>query len=85
MKGCKKLSDTPVSPFERALKEVENFSEKAVAVMPEKPGEEMLRYIAHVTGEDLDKLRRIYELFLTVGRLDAFGKSAAPSAGFAEE
>lgn len=74
------------TPFTRALTSVENFSDKAVAVMPETPAEEMLRYVAYVTGEDMDKLRRLYEIFLMTGRLDQFSNAALPpSAGFAEE
>lgn len=79
------MSDQPISPYERALASVEKFSDKAVAVLPEKPDEEMLRYIAHVTGGDIDKLRRIYELMISVGRLDSFGSGSAPSGGFAED
>jgi hypothetical protein len=79
------LTDNPLSLFERALAQVEAFSDKNVAVMPEKPGAEMLNYIAHVTGEDTDKLKRLYELFLATGRLDAFGKHEPVSAGFAED
>ncbi len=73
------------TPFARALASVENFSDKAVAILAETPSEEMLRYVAHVTGEDVDKLRRLYELFLVTGRLDEWGKAGVPSAGFAEE
>lgn len=75
------------SPFMRALSQVEAFSDKAVAVMPEVPNTEMLRYVAHVTGEDTDKLKRIYELFVATGRLDSFdpGVIAGASAGFAED
>lgn len=69
----------------RALAEVDRFSDKNIAVLPERPCEEMLKYIAHTTGEDVDKLRRLYELFLATGRLDSFGSnSLPPSAGFAE-
>mgnify|MGYP000977473121 FL=1 len=57
-----------------------------MAILPETPSQEMLRYVAHVTGEDVDKLRRLYEMFLATGRLDELGKSGLPpSAGFAEE
>lgn len=78
-------ADSPL--FERALAAVEQFSDKAVAVMPEIPNAEMLNYVAHVTGEDVDKLRRLYELFLAVGRLDSFSSDAVSgaSAGFAED
>lgn len=78
-------ADSPI--FERALAAVEGFSEKSVAVLPEQPSVEMLNYVAHVTGEDKDKLRRLYELFLAVGRLDSFSSGAlsGSSAGFAEE
>ena len=79
------MPETPLSLFERALAQVENFSDKNIAIMPEIPGTEMLNYIAHVTGEDVDKLRRLYELFLATGRLDAFGRHEPVSAGFAEE
>lgn len=74
------------TPFRRAINSVEKFSDKSIAVLPEMPSEEMLRYVAHVTNEDIDKLRRLYELFLTTGRLDQLGPSALPpSAGFAED
>ena len=78
-------ADSPL--FERALAAVEQFSDKAVAVLPETPTVEMLNYVAHVTGEDADKLRRLYELFLAVGRLDSFssGTVSGTVAGFAEE
>lgn len=79
------MTDNPVSLIERALAQVENFSDKNIAVMPETPGTEMLNYIAHVTGEDKDKLRRLYELFLATGRLDAFGRHEPVTAGFAED
>jgi len=68
----------------RALAAVEDLSDSQVAILPERPSAEMLNYIAHVTGEDMDKLRRLYELFLSTGRLDAFSKTQVPSAGFAE-
>jgi hypothetical protein len=74
------------TPFMRALNSVEKFSDGSVAVLPEMPSDEMLRYVAHVTNEDIDKLRRLYELFLTTGRLDQLGSQALPpSAGFAED
>lgn len=74
------------SPFLRALASVEGFSSQAVAVMPESPTAEMLRYIAHVTGEDEEKLQRLYQMFITTGRLDQLGSTGLPPvAGFAEE
>lgn len=78
-------ADSPL--FERALVAVQQFSDKAVAVLPETPNAEMLNYVAHVTGEDVDKLRRLYELFLAVGRLDSFSSDAVSgaTAGFAED
>lgn len=78
-------ADSPL--FERALAAVEKFSEKSVAVLPETPSTEMLNYVAHVTGEDVDKLRRLYELFLATGRLDSFSADAisGSTAGFAED
>ncbi len=78
-------ADSPL--FERALTAVEHFSDKAVAVLPETPTVEMLNYVAHVTGEDADKLRRLYELFLAVGRLDSFssGTLSGNVAGLAED
>jgi hypothetical protein len=77
---------TNYTPFARALASVEEFSDKAVAVMPETPSEEMLRYVAHVTGEDIEKLYRLYQMFLTTGRLDQLGSACLlPSAGFAED
>ena len=79
------MTDNTHSPFERALASVAEFSDKNIAVMPETAGVEMLNYIAHVTGEDVDKLRRLYELFLATGRLDAFGRHDPVSAGFAED
>lgn len=79
------MPDTPLSLFERALAQIDGFSDKNIALMPEIPGAEMLNYIAHVTGEDVDKLRRLYELFLATGRLDAFGRHEPVSGGFAEE
>ena len=78
--------ESPYTPFARALRSVEAFSDRAVAVLPETPSEEMLAYIAHVTGEDGDKLRRLYELFLATGRLDQLGSNGLPpSGGFAED
>lgn len=71
--------------LQRALTVVEGFSDRAVAVLPEAPSEEMLRYVAHVTGDDPERLRRIYQLFLETGRLDAFQRPGAPAAGFAED
>jgi hypothetical protein len=79
------LPDNPFSLIERALAQVEAMSDKNIAVMPEKPGAEMLNYIAHVTGEDIDKLKRLYELFLATGRMDAFGKHESVTSGFAED
>ncbi len=74
------------SPFSRALAQVEAFSEKAVAVMPEKPGKEMLAYVSQITGEDPEKLARLYQVFVSMGRLDKF-EQEIPSgmAGFAED
>lgn len=79
------MTDHPASLFDRALSAVETFSDKNIAILPETPGIEMLNYIAHVTGEDVDKLRRLYELFLATGRLDAFGRHDPVTAGFAED
>lgn len=74
------------TPFQRALGAVGEFSEPHVAIVPEKPTVEMLSHIAAVTGEDADKLARLYQLFLIYGRLDKFqpGTMTGPS-GFAEE
>jgi hypothetical protein len=74
------------APFQRALTSVEGFDHGAVAVMPEMPDAEMLRYTAQVTGLDQDLLRRLYQIFVNTSRLDKFSTSTLPpSAGFAEE
>jgi len=74
------------TPFTRALAQVEAFSEKNVAVLPENPGKEMLAYVASITGEDAAKLGRLYEVFVAAARLDKF-QQPVPSGmtGFAEE
>lgn len=82
----RKMDKQNATPFMRALASVEGFSDKAVAVLPETPSLDMLGYVAHVTGEDMDKLKRLYELFVTTGRLDQLGSTGLPaSGGFAEE
>ncbi len=74
------------SPFARALAQVADFSEKEVAVLPENPGREMLHYAASVTGEDADKLARLYQVFISLARLDKFNQDLPSAAsGFAEE
>jgi len=79
-------STRPLSPYRQALERVENFSEKQVAVLPEQPGAEMLRYVAQLTGEDADKLARLYAYFISLGRLDAYPEAPpGAAAGFAEE
>jgi hypothetical protein len=74
------------SPFARALRRVEEFSEKHVAVLPEKPGAELLTYLSLMTGEDAQKIARLYDWIIATARLDTV-REAAPSAlvGFAEE
>ena len=80
------MNQRDTSPFARALAQVETFSEKEVAVLPEKPGKEMLAYVASMTGEDPAKLARLYEIFVAAGRLDKFRQPLATgTAGFAEE
>jgi hypothetical protein len=74
------------SPFSRALAQVEAFSEKGVAVMPETASKELISYVSSITGEDAEKLARLYEIFLSAGRLDKFQQPLSTAvAGFAEE
>lgn len=80
------MSDRDASPYQRALAQVENFSETDVAVLPAKPGAEMLAYIAQLTGEDADKLARLYAYFISVGRLDGYSQVPfSELGGFAED
>lgn len=71
--------------LDRALGAVEGFSDQHLAILPETPPTELLNYVAHITGDDVDKLRRLYQIFVSVGRLDSFGRDSSPGAGFAED
>jgi hypothetical protein len=78
-------SDDP-SPITRALKTVETFSEKDVAVLPEKASRDLVSYLASVTGEDSDKIRRLYNLIIAMGRMDKYTEGLfTGDVGFAEE
>lgn len=80
------MTDRDSTPYRRALAQVEGFSEQAVAVLPEKPGTEMLRYIAQLTGEDEAKLARLYAYFISLGRLDGYAQEPGSElTGFAED
>ena len=80
------MTDRDLSPYQKALAQVDAFSETDVAVLPSKPSMEMMRYIASLTGEDPEKLARLYAYFVSVGRLDGYVQ-LPPSdvSGFAEE
>lgn len=74
------------SPLSRALAAVERFSDEAIAVVPEAPGMELLQYVSHMTGEDIEKLARLYQIFISAGRLDSFEPEVFTGlTGFAEE
>lgn len=76
----------PATPFARAFAAVEHFSEKSVAVLPERPSRDMIAHAAQITGEDADKLARLYQLFVSMGRLDKFSQELpSGTTGFAEE
>lgn len=80
------MDQKETSLFARAMAEVERFSEKNVAILPEKPCKEMLSHLAAVTGEDVDKLRRLYDLFIASARLDKYtSETLSGQIGFAEE
>ncbi len=81
-----RMTKRALSPYERALAEVEGFSETAVAVLPETPPLEMLRYVAQLTGEDADKLAKLYAYFVSLGRLDGYAQEPDSGlSGFAED
>ena len=80
------MAKRTLTTFQRALDDVADFSEQSVAVMPENPGAELLRYVAKMTGEDTEKLARLYAYFIAAGRLDGYAQEEVLAVGgFAEE
>jgi hypothetical protein len=79
-------SDNDNSPFARALKTVESFSDCAVAVLPEMASGELVSYIAKATGEDPQKIARLYDMIINAARLDKYTQEMlSGTTGFAEE
>ena len=70
----------------RALRDVAQFSEKNVAVLPEKPGMELIKYLAQVTSLDADLIARLYDLFISHARVDKYTEGTLSGhIGFAED
>lgn len=80
------MDNSDGSLFTRALKTVETFSEKNVAVLPETPSVELLSYLAAVTGQDAQMIARLYEVIINAARLDKYTQDTlSGQIGFAED